>query len=99
MLIRNVYVNNTDELCSIYINASGEYMISPAEVPVNTNIVDCESSYRLMPGLLDTHIHGIAGYDFTDAANESIIGITRKLGEIGVSYCMATLASLELSRL
>lgn len=99
MLIRNAYVNNTDELRSIYINVAGEYVISPAEVPARVVVVDSESDYTFMPGLLDAHIHGIAGYDFTDASSASVIGITRKLGQIGVSYCLATLASLELSQL
>lgn len=99
MLIRNARVNNTDQPCSIYISADGEYTISPSEMPAKIIIIDSEDNYTLMPGLLDAHIHGIGGYDFTDAKQESIAGIMQKLGEVGVAYCMATLASLELSQL
>lgn len=57
-----------------------------------------EQQLRL-PGLLDAHIHGIGGCDFSDGKLESIKTITRKLAECGVAYCAATLVSLSMPRL
>lgn len=101
MLIRNVYISQLNKIQSILINHDGSVTIlePSSPPPEGVTTVDAENNYTLMPGLLDAHIHGIAGHDFTDGTMESIAGITQKLGEIGVSYCVATLASLELSRL
>lgn len=55
---------------------------------------DCEvlnySSYSLIPGLIDTHIHGIAGNDTMDASAEALQGISLSLAKHGVTSFLPT---------
>ncbi len=41
--------------------------------------------YIVMPGFLDTHIHGLKGYDVNDGKSESILGMSKHLVEYGVT--------------
>ena len=55
---------------------------------------DCEvedySSYSIIPGLIDTHIHGIAGNDTMDATAEALQGISLSLAKHGVTSFLPT---------
>lgn len=58
-----------------------------------------ESRHYLLPGLVDIHLHGAAGYDFCDAAKEAIEAINSYEISHGVtSFCLATM-TLSLERL
>ena len=35
------------------------------------------SDYQIAPGLVDTHIHGFAGYDVMDNSEESLLGMSQ----------------------
>lgn len=61
--------------------------------------VDAQGKLSLMPGWLDAHVHGFGGPDFSEATQENLPIITKALGETGLSYCMATLVSLQLDKL
>ncbi len=41
--------------------------------------------YVVMPGIIDTHIHGLKGYDVSDGKPESILGMAKHLVEYGVT--------------
>ena len=41
-------------------------------VPEGAEILDY-SNYQIAPGLVDTHIHGFAGYDVMDNSEESLL--------------------------
>lgn len=41
--------------------------------------------YTVVPGMLDTHIHGLRGYDVNDGEPESVLGIAKHLVEYGVT--------------
>lgn len=67
------------------------------------NGVICESScgprldcggWRLMPGLVDVHTHGIAGFDFGSAAAEEIGRMEEAYLHQGTTTLLATLVSL-----
>lgn len=60
---------------------------------------NADSEYALLPGWLDTHVHGYGGVDFADATFENLSTVTQALGETGLSYCMATLVSLKEEKL
>lgn len=45
------------------------------KVPEGAEVLDY-SNYQIAPGLVDTHIHGFAGYDVMDNSEESLLGTT-----------------------
>ncbi|MDQ0252729.1 N-acetylglucosamine-6-phosphate deacetylase [Evansella vedderi] len=68
----------------------GEYFTSlPGE---QLPVVDV-SNYIVAPGLFDTHIHGIAGYDVMDGTSQSIQKISKILPSLGVTRFLPTTLS------
>lgn len=55
-------------------------------------IVDCTGKY-LIPGLVDVHTHGRAGYDFNTADEDAITKMRTSYAKAGTTTVMATLAS------
>ncbi|MBQ5363282.1 MAG: amidohydrolase family protein, partial [Clostridia bacterium] len=60
-----------------------------------TLVVDGGGQY-LVPGLVDTHTHGIAGGDFISASPEKMTEMARAYLRGGVTSVMPTLASAPL---
>ena len=54
--------------------------------------VDCEGMY-IMPGLVDVHTHGRAGYDFNTANADDCRIMRKAYASVGTTTVMATLAS------
>jgi len=48
------------------------------------------SNYKVLPGLIDTHIHGANGYDTMDGNYKSLNEISKYLGSVGVTGFLAT---------
>ena len=48
------------------------------------------SNYQIAPGLVDTHIHGFAGYDVMDNSEESLLGMSQALLSAGVTSFLPT---------
>lgn len=48
------------------------------------------SKYKVLPGLIDTHIHGANGFDTMDGSYNSLNEISKYLGSIGVTGFLAT---------
>lgn len=46
--------------------------------------------YYLVPGFIDQHIHGAAGFDFMDASNEALEGISKALLMEGTTSFLGT---------
>lgn len=58
-------------------------------------VIDAKGDY-LIPGLVDVHFHGCAGYDFSDGTKESITAIGRYELENGItSICPASMTLPE----
>ncbi len=53
-------------------------------------VYDAQEAY-LLPGLIDTHIHGFRGYGTEDLASDSILEMSRHLGAYGVTSFIPTL--------
>lgn len=58
-------------------------------LPEGATVVDW-SGYTIAPGLFDTHIHGLKGYDVMDGKKESIEEMSTALLEIGVTRFLPT---------
>src|SRR5699024_1172809 len=59
------------------------------DVPTNEKVVDW-SGYTIAPGLFDTHIHGISGYDVMDGDPEAIRQISEAILPLGVTRFLPT---------
>ncbi|MEA1987519.1 MAG: N-acetylglucosamine-6-phosphate deacetylase [Candidatus Marinimicrobia bacterium] len=61
--------------------------LKDANLPPDTSMHYLNNSY-IAPGFIDTHIHGIGGYDTADGKTESVLQMSKKLVEYGVtSFC------------
>jgi N-acetylglucosamine-6-phosphate deacetylase len=52
--------------------------------------LDCQSRKRIIPGMIDIHVHGAGGFDVMDASSEALKGIAKKLVEEGTTSFLAT---------
>lgn len=67
----------------------------------NEEVIDA-SGMRVIPGLVDIHIHGCNGHDFCDGSLEAVAGISNYLISRGVTSYLATSMALpenELERI
>ncbi len=58
----------------------------------DTRIIDCAGKY-ILPGLVDVHTHGRAGYDFNEIDEDAVMMMRRAYAKAGTTTLMATLAS------
>ncbi|MBO5373137.1 MAG: N-acetylglucosamine-6-phosphate deacetylase [Lachnospiraceae bacterium] len=99
MIIKNASVFNESfhfEDKDVYVN--GAYI---ADTASKDTCIDGTGCY-LIPGLLDIHFHGCAGYDFCDATDEALYHIAEYELKNGItSICPAsmTLSEAELIRI
>ncbi|CEG58777.1 N-acetylglucosamine-6-phosphate deacetylase [Legionella fallonii] len=110
MLIKNIYVYNdagmkelrhvqvTDDGLRIMFNSNDDLSHLP-----DTKVIDAKGCYFLMPGMLDSHVHGQGGIDFADLGDETseegLACIVKALGKTGLSYALATLVSMPIAAL
>ncbi len=57
------------------------------------------SNYKVLAGLIDTHIHGANGYDTMDASYNSLNEISKYLGATGVTGFLATTVTAPWSKI
>lgn len=58
-------------------------------------LIDAEGAY-VVPGLIDSHIHGCAGFGTEDLSTDSILGMSEALASFGVtSFCPTLYAMSE----
>lgn len=71
----------------------GKFGVWTMDVPETADILDY-SGYQIAPGLVDTHIHGFAGFDVMDNSAEGIHKMSEGLLSTGVtSFLPTTLTS------
>lgn len=107
MIIRNVRIigfgHDGRDVKNVFVTLDGrmEMLTSDATSKHSYQEIDAAFQYTLMPGMLDSHVHGHGGPDFADAGNTpDVIGvIAESLGKTGLSYAMATLVSSKLPAL
>ncbi len=103
MSLRTVLTNGTVvtgytklKNCALYIDEKGEIgdifnmrRLEEKHFPPDTTMIDVGGSY-IMPGFIDSHIHGIGGYGTEDCKASSILGMSERLADFGVSAFMPT---------
>ncbi|CAM2951379.1 Hypothetical N-acetylglucosamine-6-phosphate deacetylase [Legionella steigerwaltii] len=110
MLIKNIYVYNDagiKELKHVQITEDGLRKIFHLDDDLSSlhdqKIIDAKGCYFLMPGMLDSHVHGQGGVDFADLSDEmsdeGLDRLVRALGKTGLSYALATLVSMPIPAL
>ncbi|WP_459500823.1 N-acetylglucosamine-6-phosphate deacetylase [Bacillus sp. C1] len=73
-----------------YLHVVNGYFLNHVEEVIDgAMIMDFEESI-IAPGFIDTHIHGLAGYDVMDSTYESLNHISIKLLESGVTSFLPT---------
>ncbi|MGE7624958.1 N-acetylglucosamine-6-phosphate deacetylase [Viridibacillus sp. NPDC096237] len=63
------------------------------ECPLYSNVdqvFDCTDKQYVIPGMIDIHVHGAAGYDFMDSTKESFEEIAHALAKEGTTSFLAT---------
>lgn len=88
MLLKNAVVYNEDfEPIRADLAVEGEKIVGIGQVNAGGECLDL-SGYTIIPGLIDMHIHGCAGFDASDGTPEALEAMSRCLVERGVtSFC------------
>lgn len=60
---------------------------------------DCQSRKRIIPGMIDIHVHGAGGFDVMDAKVEALKGIAKKLAQEGTTSFLATTMTNPVNRI
>jgi len=91
--------------CALFMDSSGKIAdifnmrrFSQKSFPPDTDVIDVAGSY-IVPGFLDTHIHGIGGFGTDDAEPSSITGMSERLADFGVSGFFPTIYTDSLEHM
>lgn len=102
MFLRNVqtYIRNSDNP-NLYVTRSGEGHFVNARKGLTISAKHFDGNNLLyLPGLIDTHTHGIGGFDFSTVKSlADIHALMAAYANAGVPYVMATLVSLPKKEL
>ena len=100
MLLKNAVVYNEDfEPIRADLAVEGEKIAGIGQVNAGGECLDL-SGYTIIPGLIDMHIHGCAGFDASDAMTALLPGFTllrlcSMLGTMGVTVTKDELLALN----
>ncbi len=109
MAIRTVLTNGTVvtgyaklKNCALYINEDGLIgdifnmrRFEEKKFPPDTLMIDMDGAY-VMPGFIDSHLHGIGGNGTEDCDPKAILAMSERLADFGVSAFMPTVYTDEL---
>lgn len=71
------------------IDSIGEMGICPY-LSITDKVYDCRGKQFVIPGMIDLHVHGAAGFDFMDGTHEAFEGIGLALAKEGITSFLAT---------
>lgn len=84
------YLLENGEKIGGYLQVSNGIFGDFAEtVPLDSEVVDW-SGHIIAPGLFDTHIHGVKGYDIMDGTTEAVHEISKAILQFGVTRFLPT---------
>ncbi|MGN7385390.1 N-acetylglucosamine-6-phosphate deacetylase [Sporosarcina sp. SAFN-015] len=75
------------------------HMIECPPIPDCDLQFDCRSRKRIIPGMIDIHVHGAGGFDVMDASVEALEGIAKKLAQEGTTSFLATTMTNPVNRI
>ncbi|HLW22446.1 MAG TPA: N-acetylglucosamine-6-phosphate deacetylase [Sphaerochaetaceae bacterium] len=99
VLINGTVITGSAKLpnCGIYIDTEGVIgdifnmkRFTQKQFPKGTEIIDVEGAY-ITPGFIDTHVHGIGGFGIEDLSTQSILGMSERLADFGVTGFFPTI--------
>lgn len=101
MLLKNAMIYNEDfDLVKADIRTDGETIAAIGDctqwqIPAEEKVYDL-SGCTIMPGMIDMHIHGCAGYDTGDATPEALEAMSAHLVQLGItSFCPTSMTLSE----
>ena len=95
LLIKNALIYNTEMRAfgrGEVLCADGRIASIGAVEAEYDEVIDAQGAY-LVPGLVDIHTHGRAGFDFSDADVEALRHMSASYLALGVTTVIPTLAS------
>ena len=84
--------------CAVYIKRNkiadvyNETRFHQKKFAKNVKMIDMKGSY-ILPGFIDTHIHGIGGYSTADGNSKSILKMSDILAQYGVTSFIPTISA------
>lgn len=95
MILKNgkAFIDNKFSSSDIYVNNDIIDTIS-ANIDSDDNIIDCTDKY-LIPGLVDIHTHGCAGFDFSSADEHGIEKMQKYYLSNGITSILPTTVALS----
>ncbi len=99
VLINGTVISGSVRLpdCGLYIDPQGMIgdifnmkRFHQKQFAEGTEVIDLKGSY-VVPGFIDTHIHGTGGFGTEDADPASILGMSERLADFGVSGFLPTI--------
>ena len=112
MSIKYVLINGTIlsgvakiDNCALAIDDEGRIddvfrmkRLAEKEYPSSVTLIDVKGAY-ITPGLIDTHLHGIGGYGTEDCSVDSILGMSERLADFGVTSFLPTVYTDRLDKM
>ncbi len=91
--------------CALYIDEKGEIgdifnmrRLASKNFPPDTLIIDVDGAF-VMPGFIDSHLHGIGGWGTEDREVSSILNMSERLADFGVTAFMPTVYTDVLEKM
>ncbi len=80
----------------VIVDIFSERRFRQKQFSTQDSLIDAKGAY-LLPGLIDTHIHGFAGYGTEDLSTDSILSMSKALAAYGVSTFCPTIYPMSES--
>lgn len=112
MSIKYVLINGTIlsgvakiDNCALAIDDEGKIddvfrmkRLQEKNYPDSTVLIDVKGAY-ITPGLIDTHLHGIGGFGTEDCCVDSILGMSERLADFGVTSFLPAVYTDRLDKM
>ena len=112
MSIKYVLINGTIlsgvakiDNCALAIDDEGKIddvfrmkRLQEKNYPDSTILIDVKGAY-ITPGLIDTHLHGIGGFGTEDCSVDSILGMSERLADFGVTSFLPAVYTDRLDKM
>lgn len=112
MSVKYVLINGTVlsgvakiDNCALAINDEGKIedvfrmkRLDEQNYSSSVTLIDVKGAY-ITPGLIDTHLHGIGGYGTEDCSVDSILGMSERLADFGVTSFLPAVYTDKLDKM